>query len=365
MIKSFLVGVCILAIPLFGTAGDKLSQEKKIGQMLMIGFHGTSAPKNSQICKDIEEYNIGSVILFDYNPVDKTKAKNIVNKAQLKNLTSQLQACSTDGKLLIAVDQEGGKVQRLKSIYGFYGNFPKASDIKNMNESQIESTYMKMSKELKSVGINYNLAPVVDLDINMQNNVIHGLGRSFGKDPSEVARYASVFLNAMHHYGVLTSLKHFPGHGSSVGDTHKGYVDVTKLWNKIELEPYKLLRNEADTVMVAHVFNKNLDENYPATLSQKTVNGLLRKELGFEGVVITDDLQMHAISRKFGLRSTLKLAINAGDDILIFGNQLDPGQVVSNKTLIDTVVDLVRSGEIKQERIDQAYNRVKKLKMKL
>lgn len=355
----------ILVLPLLSIADDELSQEKKIGQMLMIGFYGTSAPKNSQICKDIEEYNIGSVILFDYNPVDKTKPKNIANKAQLKNLTSELQACSSDAKLLITVDQEGGKVQRLKSTYGFYGNFPKASDIKNMNESQIESIYTKMSKELNSVGINYDLAPVVDLDINMQNNVIHGLGRSFGKDPKEVARYASVFIDAMHHYGVLTSLKHFPGHGSSVGDTHKGYVDVTKLWNKIELEPYKLLKDKADTVMVAHVFNKNLDENYPATLSQKTVDGLLRKKLGFEGVVITDDLQMGAISKKYGLRNTLKLAINAGDDILIFGNQLDPRQIVSSKTLIDTVVNLLRSGEVKQERIDQAYKRVQKLKMKL
>src|SRR5665648_70177 len=148
MIKSFLLSVGILVLPLLSIADDKLSQEKKIGQMLMIGFYGTSAPKNSQICKDIEEYNIGSVILFDYNPVDKTMPKNIANKAQLKNLTSQLQACSTDTKLLIAVDQEGGRVQRLKSTYGFYGNFPKASDIKNMNESQIESIYTKMSKEL-------------------------------------------------------------------------------------------------------------------------------------------------------------------------------------------------------------------------
>ena len=234
--------------------------EKKIGQMLMVGFHGTSAPAHSQICKDIKQYNVGAVILFDYNPVDKSKPKNIANKAQVKVLTKELQACSSDGKLLIAVDQEGGRVQRLKSKYGFYGKFPKASDVIKMDQSKIKSTYTKMSAELKSVGINYDLAPVVDLDINMKNHVIHGLGRSFGKDPKTVAKYASTFIDAMHSHGVLTSLKHFPGHGSSVGDTHKGFVDVTNLWKEVELEPYHLLKDKADTVMVAHVFNKHLDD---------------------------------------------------------------------------------------------------------
>jgi len=341
------------------------SVEKKIGQMLMIGFHGTTATSDTQICKDIKKYNVGAVILFDYNPVDKSKPKNIATKTQLAQLTKELQACSSDGKLLIAVDQEGGKVQRLKSKYGFYGKFPKASDVIKMNENQIEKTYTKMSKELKAVGINFDLAPVVDLDINQQNHVIHGLGRSFGKDPKIVAEYASTFIDAMHTNGVLTSLKHFPGHGSSEGDTHKGYVDVTHLWNKVELSPYYLLKDKADTVMVAHVFNKNLDSQYPATLSKKTVDGLLRKKLGFKGVVITDDLQMGAISKKYSLRKTLKLAIKAGDDILLIGNQLDPKQVISTKKLINTIHSLIKAGEIKIDRIEKSYKRIQKLKEKL
>jgi len=360
MIKKIILGLCVVMAPLWA-----VSLEHKIGQMLMIGFHGTSAPANSQICKDIKKYNVGAVILFDYNPVNKNKAKNISNRGQLKKLTSQLQACSADGKLLIAVDQEGGKVQRLKSKYGFYGKFPKASDVIKMDQSKIKSTYTKMSKELKSVGINYDLAPVVDLDINMKNHVIHGLGRSFGKDPEIVAKYASTFIDAMHSNGVLTSIKHFPGHGSSVGDTHKGYVDVTKLWNKIELEPYRLLKNKADTVMVAHVFNKKLDAKYPATLSAKTVNGLLRNRLGYKGVVITDDLQMGAISKKYGLKNTLQLAMNAGDDILLFGNQLDPRKIVTTKKLVDTIVGLVKKGKVKEQSITKAYNRIQQLKKKL
>jgi len=342
-----------------------VSLTHKIGQMLMIGFHGTSAPKNSQICQDIEKYNVGAVILFDYNPVDKSKPKNISNRAQVKKLTKELQSCSHDGKLLISVDQEGGKVQRLKSQYGFYGKFPKASDVIKMDQSKIKSTYTKMSAELNSVGINYDLAPVVDLDINMKNHVIHGLGRSFGKDPKTVAKYASTFIDAMHSHGVLTSLKHFPGHGSSVGDTHKGFVDVTNLWKEVELKPYHLLKDKADTVMVAHVFNKHLDNKYPASLSYKTITGMLREKLGYKGVVITDDLQMGAISKKYGLKNTLKLAINAGDDILLIGNQLDPKKIQSTKLLVNTIVSLVKSGKVKEENIDKAYARIQKLKMKL
>lgn len=343
----------------------EVTLEHKIGQMLMVGFHGISADKNSQICKDIQQYNLGAVILFDYNPVDKSKPKNIKNVQQLKNLTRELQSCSQNGKLLIAVDQEGGRVQRLKSKYGFYGKFPKASDVIKMDQAKIKSTYTKMSKELKSVGINYDLAPVVDLDINMHNHVIHGLGRSFGKDPKIVAKYASIFIDAMHSNGVLTSIKHFPGHGSSVGDTHKGFVDVTKLWKEIELEPYRLLKDKADTVMVAHVFNQNIDSKYPASLSYATITKLLRWKLGYHGVVITDDLQMGAISKKYGLKNTLKLAINAGDDILLVGNQLDPKKVKSTKILVETIVGLVHKGEVKKEMITKAYKRIQLLKKKL
>ena len=355
----------VLALLTLSTLSVSQTLEKKIGQMFMVGFHGTTANPDSKICKDIKKYNLGAVILFDYNPVDKSKPKNIATKNQLKKLTAQLQSCSSDGKLLIAVDQEGGKVQRLKSKYGFYGKFPKASDVARMDQSKIKSTYEEMSAELKSVGINYDLAPVVDLDINQKNHVIHGLGRSFGKSPETVAAYASTFINAMHSNGVLTSIKHFPGHGSSEGDTHKGYVDVTNLWNKVELEPYRLLKDKADTVMVAHVFNNNLDTKYPASLAFKTITKLLRWELGYLGVVITDDLQMGAISKKYGLEKTLELAINAGNDILLIGNQLDPAKVKSSKKLVDTVLSLLKSGKIKTESIDKAYARIQKLKEKL
>ncbi len=361
MLKRLFIIMLLISSIVYGD----ISLKKKIGQMLMVGFYGTSASKNSQICKDIENYNLGAVILFDYNPVDKSKPKNIYNKEQLKKLTKELQSCSSDGKLLIAVDQEGGRVQRLKSKYGFYGHFPKASNIAHMNQNKIKSTYLKMSRELKSVGINYDLAPVVDLDINKKNYVIHKLGRSFGRDPRVVAKYASIFIDAMHTNGIITALKHFPGHGSSMGDTHKGFVDVTNLWQKSELEPYRLLKDKADTVMVAHVFNRHLDSKYPASLSYNTITKILRKKLGFNGVVITDDLQMGAISKMYGMKRTLKLAINAGDDILLIGNQLDAKKIQSTKYLVDTIYALVKSGDIKKKSIDESYRHIKNLKNKL
>ena len=345
----------------------KKTLDEKIGSMLMVGFMGTSAPKNSQICKDIRKYNLAGVILFDVNPVNHKEAKNIANKNQVARLTEDLQKCSKDGRLLISVDQEGGKVQRLKTKYGFYGKFPKAKDVVGLSDREVRRHYNNMGAELISVGINYNLAPDVDLAINRKNHVIYRLGRSFGADPKQVVHYASIFMESMHKNGVLTSLKHFPGHGSSLGDTHKGFVDVTKLWKWKELKPYKMLAKShtIDSVMVAHVFNKNLDSKYPATLSKKIVKGLLRKKFEFDGVVITDDLQMGAINHKYGLRNTLKLAINAGDDILLFGNQLSVKSMVKTRTLVNTIKNLLKTGEVKMADIEASNQRVERLKEKL
>jgi len=345
----------------------KKTLNEKIGSMLMVGFMGTTAYKNSQICKDIRNYNLAGVILFDVNPVNHKQAKNISSKNQVAKLTQQLQSCSKDGKLLISVDQEGGRVQRLKTKYGFYGKFPKAKDVITMSDWRVQQHYTRMGAELASVGINYNLAPDVDLAINKRNHVIYKLGRSYGADPKQVVKYASIFMNSMHDNGVLTSLKHFPGHGSSLGDTHKGFVDVTNLWQKKELEPYRMLAktHTIDSVMVAHVFNKKLDYRYPATLSKKIVKGLLRKEFGFNGVVITDDLQMGAINKKYGLKNTLKLAINAGDDILLFGNQLSVKSMVKTRTLVNTIKNLLKHKEISLADIEASNVRVENLKAKL
>jgi len=166
---------------------------------------------------------------------------------------------------------------------------------------------------------------------------------------------------------VLTSLKHFPGHGSSLKDSHRGFVDITKTWRPKELEPFKRVidAGKADSVMVAHVFNRTIDSRYPASLSRKTVSGKLRGELGYAGVVISDDLQMYAISKHYSLRDTIKLAINAGVDILLFGNQLDPKHEVTIETLVGITKSLLTSGEISRQSIMRANRRIAAMKAKI
>jgi len=360
---KFIKLITALSLSISFLSGDEL--DKKIGSMLMVGFEGTKVSADSQICNDISTYDLAGVILFDYNPVDKNMPKNIVSKEQAAIIAKELQACSPNHNLLISADQEGGKVQRLKSNRGFYGKFPSAASVADMDDEQTKRIYRSMAKELINAGFNYDLAPVVDLALNKDNYIIYKLGRSYGEDPVKVSHKASLFIDEMHKEGVLTSLKHFPGHGSSLGDTHKGYVDVTHTWSKIELEPYKLLSNKADSVMVAHVFNSKLDANHPASLSHATVTKLLRGDLGYDGVVITDDLQMGAITKKYTLRETLKLAIKAGDDILLFGNQLHPKNAVNARMLVGIIKDLLAKKEISIEEINKAHERVQKLRAKL
>jgi beta-N-acetylhexosaminidase len=165
---------------------------------------------------------------------------------------------------------------------------------------------------------------------------------------------------------VLTALKHFPGHGSALGDSHAGFVDVTDTWSEVELEPFAniIAAGQADTVMTAHVFNANLDPDYPATLSHATITGILREQLGFDGVVYTDDMQMGAIRDNFGYEEAVRLAIGAGVDIIAVGNNLqyDPGIIGQTLDIIRAAVD---AGDISEARIDESYARIMALKARL
>jgi len=213
---------------------------------------------------------------------------------------------------------------------------------------------------LKENGINCNFAPVVDLSVNPNNKVIVGLERSFGGKATNVTAFAKVQIKEQKKAGILSVLKHFPGHGSSLGDSHLGFVDISDTWNEKELEPYKTLidENHVDMIMTAHVFNSKLDEEYPATLSYKINTRLLRHKMSYRGVIISDDLQMKAISEHFTLKETVTLAINAGVDILLFGNQLGHQDI---DELIETIFEQVKNGAISHEKINHANARIKKL----
>lgn len=330
--------------------------KKMIGRMLIIGFDGEKLTKESRIVSDIQRYDLGGVILFDRDYRDRTKTKNIGSEEQLRELTSSLISFAKK-PLLISVDQEGGRVARLKPAYGFDAT-PSAKVVGEMDEYMTNHVYDALAKTLKDSGINCDFAPVVDLAVNPQNKVITGLNRSYSHDPKEVVKHSKIFLAALKRKGVIGVLKHFPGHGSSSGDTHEGFVDVSDTWNKKELEPYKALIDEAPMIMTAHIFNSRLDAKYPATLSFETNTKLLREELGFEGVVVSDDMQMGAIAKHYDLKQGVTLAINAGVDMLLFANQL---LHVDTSELIDIIFSQIKSGEISYERIIESNKRIELL----
>jgi len=353
--------VIILFFTFSNTLLANLQEEdlkKMIGQMIIIGFEDEYIYNNSQIIRDINRYNLGGVILFDKFYNNRTQTKNISSPKQLQTLTSNLQTF-TNHHIIISIDQEGGKVARLKPAYGFE-KFPSAKDVSILKREYAQDIYSSMAKMISKNGINCNFAPVVDLSINPDNNVIVGLNRSFGSNPIKVTQYAEILIEAQKSFGIISVLKHFPGHGSSLADSHLGFVDISDTWSSTELEPYQNLINEnkIDMIMTAHVFNKKLDPKYPATLSHNVNTKLLRKKMTYNGVIISDDLQMKAISKHYTLKETVTLAINAGVDILLFGNQLANQNI---KELIETIYSQVQNNKIPLSRILESNKRIKKL----
>ncbi|WP_434580542.1 N-acetylmuramoyl-L-alanine amidase [Sulfurimonas sp. NW15] len=350
-----------LYITLHATVPTDTQLKKMIGRMLIVGFDESYVEPTSQIVSDIQKYDLGGVILFDRFYRDKQRVKNILSPYQLKKLTRHLQYFAHK-PLFIAVDQEGGKVSRLKPQYGFV-KIPSAAAVSCMPLQRAQQIYKAQAQMLQNSGINVNFAPVLDLSTNPDNKVIVGLERSYGSNPKEVAKYAQTMIDAQTRHNVLSVLKHFPGHGSSLGDSHKGFVDITNTWSKKELEPYKILikAHKTDAIMTAHVFNAHLDDKYPATLSYKINTELLRNRLHFQGIIISDDMQMKAISANYSLKSAVTLAINSGVDILLFGNQLAYN---STQEIVETIFKQVKNKKIPLSKIIESNARITNLHFK-
>ena len=343
----------------------KENLDTKIGQMLMVGFRGLTVDDQSTIIQDIRKRNIGGVILFDYDVPLKSPIRNIKSLNQAKALTVALQEASLI-PLFIAIDQEGGKVNRLKGKFGF--PLPVSEQclgtINNLNTTR---RFAKITaRTLANLGINLNFAPVVDLNTNPENPIIGKLERSFSADPEVVVRHSLTVINTFHDCGVLSAIKHFPGHGSSMNDSHKGFVDVTDGWSLDELKPFEAIikSGECDMVMTAHIFNRKLDPKWPATLSIRTINGILRESLNYEGVVISDDMQMKAIRSFYGLETAIKMAILSGVDILLFANNSVFEEDIATRA-VAIIKKLIFRGEISSERINESYMRIMKLKQGL
>lgn len=344
---------------------DPVEQLKQdIGQILLVGFRGTSIDEHHHIVRDLQQYHIGSVILFEYDAPTGTRHRNIQSPQQLRNLCASLREYG-GSDLLISVDQEGGNVMRLRARDGFPPALSAQASARYGDDS-VAHTASVVARTLSQAGINLDFAPCVDVNVNPACPVIGKLGRSFSSNPATVARCASIWLDELNKQHIIGCLKHFPGHGSATGDTHTGLVDVSDTWQQSELQPYRDLisQGHVDMVMVAHVVNRTLGDNLPASLSPLVVGKLLRDDLGFSGVIVTDDLAMGAITRQYGFAQALCMAIYAGCDLLCLSNNgggYDPDLV---PRAVEAILKAVDQGHVSAADIHASAERIRSLKNK-
>lgn len=342
-----------------------LTLDQKIAQMLLVGFRGYHLDADNPIIRDLRDLHIGGVILFDYDVIKKAHDRNINSPAQLLRLTDALRTHMSI-PTFVSIDQEGGTVNRLKPEYGFQAtrSHRELGELDNLADTEQQGRHI--AGLLREFGINLNFAPCLDLAINKENKAIYGRDRTFSEDPMRAAEHAAAYIRGHRSEGVLTCVKHFPGHGSSLADTHLGVADVTDTWSTAEVYPYEYLLEHGliDMVMTTHIFNRNLDAHYPATLSRAIMQGMLRDTMGYQGVIISDDLQMQAISNHFGYEQVVELALLAGLDILAIGNNLAWEPDIASST-IRIIKNLLDKGVIDEVRIDQSVERILQRKLSL
>ncbi|MCA9250325.1 MAG: glycoside hydrolase family 3 N-terminal domain-containing protein [Phycisphaerae bacterium] len=338
------------------------SLDIKIGQMIMVGFRGRQITATSPIVECIRDCHLGGVWLCDFRGPAGEDLGNVTSKEQLRELVRALKHAA-DIPLLMAIDAEGGNVIRLKPEYGFP---PTKSAAELGAAGGVEATRTQarqIAESLRDLGFNLNFAPVLDTNINPDNPALGKRGRCFSSDPEVVGELASVFVEEHHRAGVGCAVKHFPGQGSSASDTHVGFVDASECWTRDELKPFATLirKGLADAMLTGHMFIRQLDPNVPATLSRAIATGLVRDELGFEGVLFSDDLGMGAIGGNYAFDEAIALAIDAGIDVILHANtgvhHFDIGQ-----RIYSCMQGLVASGRISEERIDISYRRIARLK---
>jgi len=341
-------------ITIFKKLISKMTLEEKIGQMFQVGFKGTKV--TSEIKEMIEDYCVGGIIYFRRN--------NIESLQQISALSNDLQMLSASKRLglplIISTDQEGGIVNSLVGGTHFPGNMILGA---TRNVRLAKKYGQAMAKQLKVVGINMDFAPVLDVNNNPLNLVIGG--RSFGGDPLLVSNLGVAFIKGMQAEGIITCAKHFPGHGDTAIDSHLDLPVIKhekEHLEKVELYPFKqAIKVGVDSIMTAHIYFPAIEprKEVPATLSNNVLAGLLRKELGFEGLIITDCMEMKAIASSFGTIEGSVMSIEAGSDMILVSHSLD-----KQKAAIKAVVKAVKEGRITEKRINQSVLRILKLKRK-
>jgi beta-N-acetylhexosaminidase len=341
-----------------------------LGELLLVGFGGTQVEGNDEVRSLVCDMKVGGLILFERD-ARSGDTRNISSPEQVRQLTSDLQALAlqcTGRRLLIAADNEGGAVMRLSTRLGYLPTPPPQAlgDAGDPAATALESR--RMAATLREAGINWNLAPVVDVAVNPLNPAVVTLGRTFSSDPEQVIIQARAFIQGMHEAGVLTALKHFPGHGSSRTDSHHGFVDVTDTADlKVELAPYRALIKEglADSVMTAHVFNRGLDPWNPATLSRFTIKRYLRGKLGYKGLVVSDDLLMGAIREQYGVEEASILALQASVDMLLISQNQGRVERGAAERVIAAIRSATTDGRLSAKALAVSIQRVRALRSRI
>jgi beta-N-acetylhexosaminidase len=327
-----------------------MTLNEKIGQLLFVGISGTSLNQND--LNLIQKYKVGGLILYSHNLVDTTQSVNLLNSIKNQNSTNAI-------PLFLGVDQEGGNVSRLPSDIL---TFPTNEQIGRINSEEYSYDIGKtLGEELNAFGFNLNFAPVLDVNSNPDNPVIGN--RSFSPDANIVSRLGTATLKGLQSQKIIPVVKHFPGHGDTKVDSHLALPIVHKDLSKLsdtELVPFKhAIKNKADAVMVAHILLPEIDSEYPATLSHTVITDILRKELNFNGVVITDDMTMGAIKEHYSISKAVVKSINAGSDIVLVAHNYN-----SVVTSYNSLVEAVQNGTISEERINKSVTRILNLKKK-
>ncbi len=353
-----------LALAVHASAAGAADLRQMAGQMIVVGFQGDAAddPWPRELAAMIGRGELGGVMYLKFN---------VASLAAVREMNRQfLDAAPAPGlPPLIALDQEGGQAERLTSAVGFKETPSEAWVGAHLGPDGAERLYAGMARSLADLGFNLNLAPVVDLNVNPANPAIGRYGRAFSDDPDVVAGLARALVAGHHRSGMLTALKHFPGHGSSSTDTHDGFVDISETWHETELAPFAALiaGGTADMVMVGHLAHRDFEEGgvrLPASLSGRAIDGMLRDRLGFDGVVISDDLEMGAIRALFGRREVVVRAVNAGTDLLLFSNTAEPSLALPGE-ILDILVTEAERDPAFRARIEQSYARIVALKSRL
>ena len=328
----------------------KLTLEQKIGQLMMIGWQ---SDKYEDICELIRKYHFGNVILFTRNIKSSKELKVICEKIQEAALEANGVTC------LISLDQEGGSVRR---IYDGITNVPGSMAIGSASFRKPDSAKIIgkiMGEELKSIGVNFNLAPVADINVNPQNPVI--AIRSFGDNPNLVSTLASQLAESMQEEGVLACYKHFIGHGDVHVDSHLELPQLNKTLDQLkscELIPY-MNKKLPDAIMTAHILYKGIDDKFPASISQKIIKGLLREELHYKGLVVTDCFEMDALRSTFSVEQAATFAVKATTDIITVSHTFGLQLQVRNG-----LIEAVKNGEITMAELDERVNHVLAIKEK-